>query len=124
MEKKNKIPQVYGYSICVIAIITFLITTAGLINSIIDAKFPEYNSWSQNDFVTFEKYKMNTLNAFTKDPNYIPTDEELQLMFEKEKAHNLQKVKIRITKDFLSNGIIFLISIILFWIHWRWMRKS
>ena len=124
MENKNKIPQVYGYSICVVAIITFLITTTGLINSIIDVKYSEYHSWSQNDNVTFEKYKMNTLNSFNKDPNYIPTDEELQLMYEKEKVYNLQKVKIRITKDFLSNGIIFLISIILFLVHWRWMRKS
>ncbi|MDA3892537.1 MAG: hypothetical protein PF517_12810 [Salinivirgaceae bacterium] len=81
MKNQNKIPQVYGYSVCIVATITFLITLAKLINSIIDVSYPDYHSWSDQQYTTFEKYKMNTLNAYGKDSNYIPTDEELKIMY-------------------------------------------
>lgn len=123
MENKTKIPQVYGYSVCIVAIITFLITLAGIISSIIDASDPLYN-WGNQQLSSFENFKMHTVNSTNNESNYLPDDETLRTMFDDAKNYEIRKVKLQTTKSLLANSIIFIISIILFSVHWRWMNQS
>ena len=40
MEKQNRVPQFYGYSVCLVAVITVLISVTSLMNAVIDLGDP------------------------------------------------------------------------------------
>lgn len=123
MEKKTKIPQVYGYAVCIVAIVTFLISLATLITSIIDASDPLYTWGEDQKLSSFDNFKMEALKSGQNESAYKPSDETLKNMYEDAKNHKIKRVQHQTTKSIIVNAILIVISIILFVIHWQWMRK-
>jgi hypothetical protein len=126
MEKKSKTPLVYGYAVCLVAVITFLITVAGVIFAVIDLGDPLYasNSYNKASIASFENYKMDILKSKADEESWSPDDETLRAMYESEKNDRINKVKHDSNRSLIINGALLLISIILFLTHWRWMRKT
>ena len=123
MEKKSKIPQVYGYAVCLVAIITILISISTLINSVIDASDPLY-AWGDNkELSSFENFKVNALKSGENQTSYAPDDETIRMMYEDAKNHKIRRVKHQTTKSIIVSSILIVISLTLFIIHWRWMKK-
>lgn len=123
MEKKSKIPQVYGYAVCLVAIITILISISTLINSVIDASDPLY-AWGDNkELSSYENFKVNALKSGENQTSYAPDDETLRMMYEDAKNHKIRRVKHQTTKSIIVSSILIVISLTLFIIHWRWMKK-
>ena len=123
MEKKSKIPQVYGYAVCIVAIITVLISVADLITSVLDASDPLY-AWGDNkELSSFENFKVDALKAGKNEASYAPNDETLRMMYEDAKNHKIRRVKHQTTKSIIVSSILIVISVTLFVIHWRWMKK-
>ena len=123
MEKRTKIPQVYGYAVCIVAIITILISVADLITSVIDASDPLY-AWGDNqELSSYENFKMDALKSGKTDASYSPDDAALRTMYEDAKNHKIRRVKHQTTKSIIVSSILIVISVTLFITHWRWMRK-
>ena len=123
MEKKSKIPQVYGYAVCLVAIITILISVADLINSTIDASDPLY-AWGDNkELSSFENFKVDALKSGKSEAALDLDNETLKMMYEDAKNHKIRRVKHQTTKSKIVSSILIVISLTLFIIHWRWMKK-
>jgi len=123
MEKKSKIPQVYGYAVCIVAIITVLISVADLITSVLDASDPLY-AWGDNkELSSFENFKVDALKSGKNEASYMPNDETLRIMYEDAKNHKIRRVKHQTSKSIIVSSILIIISVTLFIIHWRWMKK-
>lgn len=123
MKAKSKMTQVYGYIVCIIAIITFLISLAGLINSVIDSGDPLYTWGDTNHLSSFENFKMNALSSGQNEIRFNPDDATLKLMYEDAKNHKIKRVQHQTKKSIIVNSLLIVISVILFVIHWRWMKK-
>ncbi len=65
MEKSSKVVgQVYGYFICLTAIILFLTSAQSIVGSVVDLRNPKYAAdLAGSNLESFEKYKMNVLNS-------------------------------------------------------------
>ena len=124
MKTKSKMTQVYGYIVCIIAIITFLISLGGLITSVIDSGDPLYTWGDTNHLSSFENFKMNALSSGQNEIKFNPDDATLKLMFEDAKNHKIKRVQHETKKAIIVNSILIVISIALFIIHWRWMKKK
>ena len=74
MEKKTKIPQVYGYAVCIVAIITILISVTTLINSVMDASDPLYAWGGDQQLSSFENFKVDALKSGKDEAYYLPND--------------------------------------------------
>jgi len=123
MEKKSKIPQVYGYAVCIVAIITMLICVADVITSVLDASDPLY-AWGDNkELSSFENFKVDALKSGKNEASYVPNEETLRMMYEDAKNHKIRRVKHQTTKSIIVSSILLVISITLFIIHWKWMKK-
>jgi hypothetical protein len=126
MEKQNKAPLIYGYAVCLVTVITFIICVAGMVNAIIDLGDPLH---AERDFskspslASFENYKMDLLTSSEKELSFVPDDETLKAMYESAKDDKLQGVKHRAIRNIMVNGLLIVICIIIFWTHWRWMQK-
>jgi hypothetical protein len=132
MEKSTRIAaQVYGYAICLVAVITFLISTAGLITAIIDLGDPIHAGFvpqGSPSLASYENYKLDVMRstqkgAETVTESYVPTEETLKSMYEAARNDRIQSSKHIANKSILINSFLIAISIILFFVHWVWMRK-
>lgn len=125
MEKKRKGIQVYAIMVCLIAIITFIISTIILVGSIIDQSDPINSGpgYSRDNLSSLENYKMQTMKAVKQDQAYIPDDAEIKKMYEAAKEERINKVLHKTKRNLIVTGILILMSIALFIIHWQIIKK-
>ncbi len=132
MEKSTKIvAQIYGYAICLVAVITFLIATTGLITAIIDLGDPIHAGFTtpgSPSLASYENYKVDVMRSLSKDTetkkeSYVPTEQELKSMYEAALNDKIQSAKHQSNKFVLINSFLIAICIVLFVVHWKWMRK-
>lgn len=132
MEKSQKVgAQIYGYAVCLTAVITFLISVTTLVNAILDLGDPLHAGWTPPEapsLASFENYKMDILKSIPKgdgagQASYIPDDVILNGMFEAAKNDKIQSTRHNSMRSVMIGGILMVICIILFITHWRWMKK-
>jgi len=68
MEQTKIVSQIYGYAVCLVAVITFLISSTSLINSVIDFSDPIHSGYGSSNLVSYEIYKTETLKSTNVDP--------------------------------------------------------
>ena len=123
MEKKQKIIQIYAVIICIVSVIAFLFSTAGLVSSIIDRNEPLYSGRSDTNLASFENFKMDVLKSTQKDQAYIPDEETLLKMYEEAKIDKIKRVEHHTYKGIVVSSFIIVIALILFGTHWWLMKK-
>ena len=131
MNKATPMAQIYGYIVCLTAVITFLICVADMINAISDRGDPMHSQRRSDQaasLASFETYKMDMLRSLPKDGEtskaaYVPDDQALREMYESAKTEKVQTVMHDTRTSIAVDGILIFISIVLFATHWRWIRK-
>lgn len=132
MEKSKRIiPQIYGYLICVVAVITFLISVGTMVNSILSLSDPIHSGWSADGTAKLSSYEIYKLDVMKSTRNekgdtnsaYVPDETTIKAMYEAERADKIQKVKHDSNKQIIVSTILIVLCIVLFATHWRWMRK-
>jgi hypothetical protein len=132
MEKSQKVgAQIYGYSVCIVAVITFLISFTTLVNAFIDLQDPIHGGgWIPPgpSLASFENYKMDILKSSQKgdeslQASYVPDDQTLRAMYEAARTDRIQSVKHQSNKSIIVGSLLIFICLILFVTHWRWVRK-
>ena len=132
MEKSQKVgAQIYGYTVCIVAVITILISIASLVNAVIDLQDPIHGGWTPQgmpSLASFENYKMDMLKSSqngdgSSKASYVPDDNTLRVMYEAARTDKIQSVKHESNKSITVGGLLIFICIILFATHWRWVRK-
>ena len=127
MEKQHKIAHIYGYAVCLVTVITFLISITSLVNAIIDRGDPLHvGGFSRSgtpSLASFENYKMDVLKSPEKESAYVPDDQTLRGMYEASKADKIQSVQHRTRRSIIVDSILIALCAVLFSTHWRWMRK-
>jgi hypothetical protein len=131
MEKLQRMPQIYGYLVCLVAVITFLICSSTLIYAIIDLGDPihaGFNPAGTPSLASFDNYKMDILKSVPKEgeaakTSYLPDDQTLRAMYEAAKDDKIQRERHDANRSIVIDSILIVICVALFVTHWRWMRK-
>lgn len=133
MEKPHRVAQFYGYTVCLVTVITFLISVTSLTNAIIDLGDPLHASQSYSrektpSLASFENYKMDVLRAPQKEGEtakaaYVPDDQTLRAMYEAAKTDKIQFAQHQANRSIIVDILLIVICVVLFGTHWRWMRK-
>jgi len=133
MEKPPRMAQIYGYTVCLVAVITFIICISIIIPAIMDMSDPLHAGGifvqaGTPSLASFENYKMDILKSSKNDEqktgtNWIPEDKTLHSMFEAAKADRINQANHSSIRSIVVNSLIILICIVLFTFHWIWMRR-
>lgn len=126
MEKQHKIAQIYGYAVCLVTVVTFLICVAALVRAIIDFGDPlhaEGGFRGAPSLASFENYKMDVLKSPQAELAYVPDDQTLRAMYEAAKDDRIQSVEHRTRGYIIVNSLLIVLCVVFFSTHWRWMRK-
>lgn len=133
MEKPHRMAQIYGYTVCLVAVITFIICISIIIPAIMDMSDPLHAGGifvqaGTPSLASFDNYKMDILKSSKNDEqktgtNWIPEDKTLHSMFEAAKTDRINQANHSSIRSIVVNSLIILICIVLFTFHWIWMRR-
>lgn len=129
MEKPHRIAQIYGYSVCLASVITFLISLSSLVGALVDLSDPLHAEWGWGrNLESFEAYKVDVLSSLqgrehSSTPVFVPDDQTIRTMYEAAKANRIQLVRFRVARSLTVNTLLLVASIGLFVAHWVWMGK-
>jgi len=133
MEKPHRMAQIYGYTVCLVTVISFIICISIIIPAIMDLGDPLHAGGifvpgGTPSLASFDNYKMDILKSSKNDEqktgtNWIPEDKTLHSMFEAAKADRINQANHVSIRLIVVNSLIILICIVLFSIHWIWMRR-
>jgi hypothetical protein len=133
MEKQQRIAQLYGYAVCLVAVITFLISTASVVGAIFDLSDPLHATGfgfgvREPSLASFENYKVDVLKSTQQEkqlsaPAYVPDDQTLHAMYEAAKTERIQTVSLRARRTITVSSLLILVCIALFTTHWTWLRR-
>lgn len=137
MASSNRIAQAYGYAVCFIAVVTILISTSAIVKSLFDLSDPlRADGYGRGVSLTsYSAYKRdqsqrNTGPAPVRAPPTSDSasgrmsDSELRQMFDDERIDQIGAVRFRSMKTLVSSILMIAVAIVLFFIHWRWLRRE
>lgn len=132
MAKSNKIgAQIYGYTVCLVAVVTFLIAVTSVVNAIVDLRDPLHSGWNppgSPSLASFENYKMDVLKSVPKNDSngaaYLPDELGMRAMYESAKADKIKTVEHQANRALTIGGLLTVICAILFLTHWKWMQRT
>jgi len=137
MDRINsRIAQVYGYAVCFITVIVILISIKSVADAIIDLTDPiraDAGGYSRSgrSLASFEIYKLDA----RRDPRApIPvgatspkadtlSDADLRRLYEAEREQAIGNVRFRAMRTLIGSGLLIVVAVILFVIHWRWLKE-
>jgi hypothetical protein len=133
MEKPHRMAQIYGYTVCLVTVITFIICISLIIPSIMDMGDPMHAQGffamgGTPSLASFDNYKMDILKSSKNDEqktgaNWIPDDRTLRSMYESAREDRISQANHASIRSIVVNSLIILICVVLFIFHWIWMRR-
>ncbi len=138
MEKSNRIAQVYGYAVCLVAIITFLISAAAIVNAAFNLSDPLRTEGygrgaSLTSFAAYKREQMQRSPPQSRPGGAVPAGDsanaapaatELRQMFEDERLEQIGNVRFRSMRTLVTSILMIIVASVLFATHWRWLRRE
>lgn len=130
MERRTWIPQAYGYLVCLIAVITVLITLNGVIDAGFRMASPLEADYGYDPMLSsFEGFRSARIEqrparAPGEAAAPVPTDAELRSEYEALRHARLTQSRFQARRSITTNGLLLVTALILFAVHWRWLRRE
>ena len=133
MIRQHRFAQVYGYLVCLIAVIVGLLSGKGIVDDLFDLSRPDFAGWQREVPATFEEFRAEQRRQVRPNPEVqgrpvvsgdssTLDDAQLRRIYESRRADAIARTKFRATKSVVGNLALFLASVFLFVWHWRWLR--
>ena len=126
-ERSQKIQMIYGYAVCIVAVITFLISVTSVVYALIDLTDPinAHRTYGKDapSLASYENYKIDIIKSIDPEHGIVLDDTTLNSMYDAAKQDAIAKVKHNAYRTIIVNSLLLLICIVLFTTHFIWMRK-
>jgi hypothetical protein len=127
VDRPNRVRQWYGYIVCLIAVITGLISVAGILDNAFDLSNPLVADSPFGEALgSFDAYKA------TRDRRVFPSDQHaapdtaseatLRARFDALRADRIAQRTFQARKGLVTDLVLLLVAVGLFVTHWRWLR--
>lgn len=132
MSRAPWIGHAYGYVVCLVAVIAFLISVSGFVDALFERANPlqARSAFMGVSLTSFEAFRAtyNERAPTRGGPNATPGDTlstaELRSRYEALRADAVAQVSYRSAQRLVRFGLLILISLALFFFHWRWLRAQ
>ena len=126
MEKKQKITMIYGFAVCMVCVITFIISFASILEGIVNMSDPVHagSTWNYPaQLVSFDAYKMSVFNESENKASISLDDQTIKAMYDSSLSDMVQSRLHHARRGVIVSGLLLILSSIFFAIHWIWMKK-
>lgn len=126
MARSPRIAQWYGYTVCLVAVVTFLLSARGVVDDLFTLSNPLRSSSRYGTSLTsFEAYEATQDMAPRRAPGDSvtpPSEDELRRRYEALKEDQIAQSRFDATRGIVAPLLMLLIAAGLFVWHWRWLR--
>jgi hypothetical protein len=125
MERPRLVPQIYGYAVCLVCVITILIASSALINAAFDAAAPEM-SREISMGMPFDAYRTTRPMAAPGETATVAEqlpDSVWRQRYEEDRRQRTRAVRYHGIRTVVSSTLLLLIATGFFGAHWRWLRR-
>lgn len=130
----QRIPILYGYTVCLVCIIVALVSTSSLFDHALRLRAPlvsatDWPSPYEASLSSFEAYRVTVGRAeMLRTPNATPVTDSvpetlLRARYEALRADRIATVEAISYRKLVSSLALLLVSMGLFVAHWRWIRS-
>jgi hypothetical protein len=147
MERPHRFAQLYGYAVCLIAVVLFLTSATGFVEALIDASDPlhavergdgeaslpasfdvyraEYRDPALQAMAARERFRFSGESARqpAADAPRTLSDAELRQVYDAKRRELLDAQRFRTRRSLLTSAFGMLLAAALFAAHWRWLRR-
>jgi hypothetical protein len=136
VERSDRVPQLYGYTLCLIGLLWALTSAVSIVENIMTVTAPELRGANEYEYTeasvsSFEAFRITYDRArrFAAggDPSQVQLDSipdaELRRRYDAMRADRVRQVGFRARTGIITNSITLLIGVALFAFHWRWLRR-
>ena len=135
VEHPERVPQLYGYTVCLVALLMGLASLKSSLNNVLTLADPTHGNhapwagWPEPSVSSFEAFRATHDQAreMRGGPNASPAEpiaeEELRRRYEALRADRAARNTASAWRSLVSSGLWLLISIALFVVHWRWLAR-
>jgi hypothetical protein len=134
VERPERVAQLYGYTVCLIAIVMALTSILGIIDAGFDRAAPHLAEtgdwgWQEPSVSSFEAYRATLdrgprfgTDADAAKPDTVP-ETELRRRFEALRADRIERIRFKARRSLVTNTLTLILAAGLFAFHWRWVRR-
>jgi hypothetical protein len=136
MARPLWIAPLYGYAVCLIAVVTLLIA----VTNFVEAAFNRANPLQARGVFAPRGASLTSFEAFRATygeerptralppPGTAPSTDtlstaELRVRYEAFRADHIARVSFQATLDLAKHGLLIALAVALFVSHWRWLRR-
>ena len=135
VEHSERVPQLYGYTVCLVALIMGLVSLKSSLDSVLTLAEPTHATespwmgWPEPSVTSFEAFRATydrarEMSAGPNAPRPEPVaEEELRRRYDALRADRAARNTLSARRSLLSSGLWLLLSIALFTVHWRWLAR-
>ncbi len=134
VERPERVPQLYGYSVCLVAVVVMLSSLSNLVDRAFSLADPLMGSpaelaWAEPSVTSFEAYRATLERAERLSaggeprPREVVPEAELRRRYEGLRADRLARARFTARRELTGSAIMLLVAAALFWVHWRWVRS-
>jgi hypothetical protein len=139
IDSQSRMAQTYGYIVCLIAVIVGLISLGGVTNALFDYADPvhseRYASGNDRPVTSYSAYKRAYYERQPRPSRTVPDaqakpvpdsvpDATLRQMYQEDRTDRVDTIRFRAMKSFVGAFLLLIVSIVLFTIHWKWLRRQ
>lgn len=132
VERPERVPQLYGYTVCLIGLVWALTSVMGIVRSGLALSAPAYQR--QNDFAepsvtSFETFRLSydrTRRFLNPQTGAVQLDSvpaaELRRRYDAYRSDHIERVEVQAKQSLITQMVSLLIAVGIFVFHWRWLR--
>ena len=136
VDRVNRVSHLYGYTVCLVALITVLMTLPAIVDNFFTLGNPvqgETRFGFGASLGSFEAYKASqrqgagvaeALPGRAAPVEPPPSEEELRRRYEALRADQIASNLYNARRSLVRNGIVLALALGLFLTHWRWLRRT
>jgi hypothetical protein len=134
VERPERIPQLYGYTVCLIALVWGLVSVISIVDNALSLSAPELRgtsefNWVEPSITSFEAFRATYDRArrMGADPRDTQLDSvpepELRRRYEALRADRIRRARFEARRELITDTLSLAIAAGLFAFHWRWVRR-
>jgi hypothetical protein len=134
VERPERVPQLYGYTVCLVTLIWAIVSTVSIVESALTLSAPAYRGGPDYGFEpsvsSFEAFRTSydrSRRMMSMDPRETKLDSvpepELRRRYEALRADRIERNTVSARRSLITSVFSLIMAVILFAVHWRWLRR-
>jgi hypothetical protein len=134
VERPDRVPQLYGYTVCLIALVWALVSITSIVETTVSLSAPELRGSSEFTWepsvssfeafrATYDRARQMSGGPNDARPDSVP-EAELRRRYEGLRADRIQRTQFEAKRSLVVSALSLLFAVALFAFHWRWLKRS